>query len=116
VTDEIVKAMQYKKMIEAWQQRLKERNCLLDEKLKHDADREAALKVAPKKPYYDAMLRWKMTDQTQMGQALTSSNFFGSNTKMLRSHQVLSSQKKKSNRHRSWPSLRQHSARHPPST
>jgi hypothetical protein len=33
---------------------------LLDKKLKHDAGRETALKVAPKKPYYDAMLRWKM--------------------------------------------------------
>jgi hypothetical protein len=33
---------------------------LLDEKLKHDAGREAALKVAPNKPYYNAMLRWKM--------------------------------------------------------
>jgi hypothetical protein len=59
-TDEMFKAMQYKKMLEAWEQRIKERNCLLDEKLKHDACREAALKVAPKKPDYDAMLRWEM--------------------------------------------------------
>jgi hypothetical protein len=33
---------------------------LLAKKLKHNAGREAALKVAPKKPDYDAMLRWKM--------------------------------------------------------
>jgi hypothetical protein len=59
-TDEIFKAMQYNKMLQAREQRIKERNCLLDENLKHDAGREAALKVAPKKPDHDAMLRWKM--------------------------------------------------------
>jgi hypothetical protein len=52
--------MQYKKMLEAWEQHIKEKNFLLDEKLKHNAGREAALKVALKKPDYDAMLRWKM--------------------------------------------------------
>jgi hypothetical protein len=28
--------------------------------LEHDAGREAAMKVTPKTPYYDAILRWKM--------------------------------------------------------
>jgi hypothetical protein len=40
-TDEIFKAMKYKKTLEAWEQRIKERNCLIDEKLKHDAGRDA---------------------------------------------------------------------------
>jgi hypothetical protein len=48
---------QCKKMMEAWEQRIKERNCVLDRKLKPNAGREAALKVAQKKPDYDAMLR-----------------------------------------------------------
>jgi hypothetical protein len=42
---------------------------LLDKNLKHNVGREGSLKVAPKKPDYDAMLSWKMGADKYMSDA-----------------------------------------------
>jgi hypothetical protein len=54
-TDEIFKAIQYKKMLEAWEKSTKERKKLVDEKA-----RAMESKGTKTKPDYEKLLRWKM--------------------------------------------------------
>jgi hypothetical protein len=58
--DEIFKAIQYKKMLEAWEKSTKERKKLVDEWVLHEKARVAESKVTKTKPDYEKLLRWKM--------------------------------------------------------
>jgi hypothetical protein len=59
-TDEIFKAIQYKKMLEAWEESTKERKRLVDERALHEKARAVESKGTKTKPDYEKLLRWKM--------------------------------------------------------
>jgi hypothetical protein len=59
-TDEIFKAIQYKKMLEAWEKSTKERKKLVHERALHEKARAVESKGTKTKPDYEKLLRWKM--------------------------------------------------------
>jgi hypothetical protein len=59
-TDEIFKAIQYKKMWEVWEKSTKKRKKLVDEKALHEKARAVESKGTKAKPDYEKLLRWKM--------------------------------------------------------
>jgi hypothetical protein len=58
--DSILKAIEYKRQLEAWNQRKKERKALVDEMTIHNKGKDAAAKKIYTKADYERMLRWKM--------------------------------------------------------
>jgi hypothetical protein len=62
-TDEIFKAIQYKKKLEAWEKSTKESNKLVDERALHEKVRAVESKGTKTKPDYEKLLRWKMGDE-----------------------------------------------------
>jgi uncharacterized protein YfbU (UPF0304 family) len=59
-TDSIFKAIEYKRQLEAWNQRKKERKALVDEMTIHNKGKDAAAKTKYTKADYERMLRRKM--------------------------------------------------------
>jgi hypothetical protein len=59
-TDEIFKAIQYKKMLEAWEKSTKERKKLVDERALHEKARAVESKGTKTKPDHEKLLRWNM--------------------------------------------------------
>jgi uncharacterized protein YfbU (UPF0304 family) len=59
-TDYIFKAIEYKRQLEAWNQRKKERKALVDEIKIHNKGKDAAANTKYIKADYERMMRWKM--------------------------------------------------------
>jgi hypothetical protein len=59
-TDSIFKAIEYKRELEAWNQRKKERKALVDEITIYNKGKDAAAEKIYTKADYERMLRWKM--------------------------------------------------------
>jgi hypothetical protein len=60
ITDSIFKAIEYKRQLEACNQRKKERKALVDEMTIHNKGKGAAAKTKYTKADYDRMMQWKM--------------------------------------------------------
>jgi hypothetical protein len=59
-TDAIFKAIDHKRQLEEWKERVKKRKGILEENMVEDKGREAAAKERKNKGGYVRMLRWKM--------------------------------------------------------